>query len=611
MKPETSFRDPPAPRRFRRAARAALASGLLCLGCGPAEETQPASEAVNGQIADVAARYWDWYLEWHPLEATYLGVHDFDDRVPDITARGRQERRESATSFFDELATIDPSVLGHADRLTYLALEQELGKELARQVCEPEVWVVDHREGIQLAFLNIVAAQPVTDPAAGDRMIVRWNAIADYIDEYISNLRSGMERARVAPRASVERTIIQLDALLERPADQWPFYAPAGVSLDSWPEDVRRRFRSEIRDAATLRIRPAYERLRDFLRDEVYPAARDSGQPGLASLPGGPECYLLLVQDHTTLDLTPSVIHEMGRDELDRIREEMRALGEITLGTGDIGEMRARLQADPDMYFRWRAEIVSTAEAATRRAMAVTVDWFGITPRAQLTVRPIPAYEAPQSIVAYYRQPAPDGSRPGIYFVNTYRPDIRPRYQAEVLTFHESFPGHHLQTAVAQELEGIPEFRKHVGATAFVEGWALYAERLADEMGAYSGDLDRLGMLSYDAWRASRLVVDTGIHAFGWSRDQAIAFLTENTLLARENIENEVDRYITTPGQALAYKLGQLEFLRLREEARVRLGERFEIAEFHDRVLENGALSLPALREAVEAWLSESEGASD
>jgi uncharacterized protein (DUF885 family) len=607
VRPDTPSRDPLTRVRFRRAGATVLVGALVWAACAEAGNGGASSGTGNGQIADVAARYWNWYLEWHPLEATYLGVHAYDDRVPDITSQGRVRRRETASAFLDELAAIDPDALGRADRLTYFALQQELGRELAQQVCEPEVWVVDHREGIQLAFLNIVAAQPVGTAEDGERMIVRWNAIADYLDDYVSNLRSGMESSRVASRASVERTVVQLDALLERPADQWPFYAPAGVSLDSWPEESRRRFRSEIRDAATERIRPAYERLRDFLRDELFPVARASDAAGLASLPGGPECYVSLIRDFTTLDLTPEAIHQTGLRELRRIREEMRALGEKTVGIGDISELQARLRGDPSMHFRWRGEIVTTAEAATRRAMSVTDAWFGIKPRAELIVQPIPSYEAPQSVVAYYRQPAPDGSRPGIYFVNTYHPETRPKYQAEVLTFHESFPGHHLQTAIAQELTGLPEFRKHLGATAFIEGWALYAERLADEMGAYSGDLDRLGMLSYDAWRASRLVVDTGIHAYGWTRDEAVAFLAENTLLAPANIENEVDRYITSPGQALAYKLGQLEIMNLRQEARDRLGDGFNIAEFHDRVLENGALALPALREAIELWLTEKE----
>ena len=585
----------------------ALTLAVAASACADGSAERPAPTSMNGEIAGIATRYWDWYLTWHPLEATYLGVHDYDDRVPDITPQGREARRAAASTFFDELARLDPDSLNGADRLTYLALEQELGRELAGQVCEPEIWVVDHREGIQLAFLNVVSAQPVATPEDGDRMLRRWNAIADYLDDYISNLRSGIERGRVAARAPVNRTIVQLDALLERPADQWPFYAPAGVDLDSWPEESRRRFRTGIRETATLRIRPAYERLRDFLRDELYPATRDDAAPGLASLPGGNECYISLVKDFTTLDLTPDEIHETGRGELRRVQDEMRALGEAVLGTGDLGEIQARLRDDPDMHFQWPGEIVATAENANERALAATEAWFGRLPRARLTVRPIPAYEAPQSVVAYYRQPAPDGSRPGIYFVNTYRPEVRPRYQSEVLTFHEGFPGHHLQTAIAQEIEDIPEFRRHVGATAFVEGWALYAERLADEMGVYSGDLDRLGMLSYDAWRASRLVVDTGIHAFGWSRQRAIDFLRENTLLAEENIENEVDRYITSPGQALAYKLGQLEILRLREMAKARLGDDFRISEFHDRALENGALSLPALREVVERWVESVE----
>jgi uncharacterized protein (DUF885 family) len=310
-----------------------------------------------------------------------------------------------------------------------------------------------------------------------------------------------------------------------------------------------------------------------------------------------------MIRDQTSLDRDPGEIHQIGLGELARIQDDIRALGARTLGTSDLAEIQRRLRNDPAMHFRWPGEIISSAEAANERALAGMDGWFGRRPKARMVVRPIPLYEAPQSIVAYYRQPAPDGSRPGTYYVNTYRPEIRPRYQSEVLTFHEGIPGHHLQTAIAQEVEDLPTFRRHLGSTAFKEGWALYAERLADEMGLYSGDLDRLGLLSYEAWRASRLIVDTGLHAFGWTRDRAAAFLRDNTLLAEANIENEVDRYLTSPAQALSYKLGQLEILALRQEARDRLGDEFRIADFHDHVLENGALPLVALREAVETWL--------
>jgi len=508
---------------------------------------------------------------------------------------------------FNALAAIEYEPLSPDERLTHLALRHQLEGERAREVCEPEVWVVDHRKGFQLDFLNIATAQPLETPVDGERMIRRWNAMATYVDDHISNLRAGLETGRIAARVSVSRTIAQLDALLERPVEEWPLYAPAGTKLDSWPEGTRHDFRRAIRDAATDRIRPAYGRLRDFLRDELYPSARMGADAGLSGLPGGAQCYRAMIRDLTTLELTPREIHEIGIEELEGIHAEIATLGEAVFFTSDLGEIQEHLRSDPSMHFRWPGEITGMAEAAYARAEIAMPEWFGRTPDAEMVIRPIPLYEAQQSSLAYYRQPAPDGSRPGTYYVNTSRPETRPRYQSEVLTFHEGIPGHHLQTSIAQQIPSLPEFRKHLGSTAFTEGWALYSERLADEMGLYSGDLSRLGLLSYDAWRASRLVVDTGIHAFGWTRADAVAFLRDNTLLAEANIEVEVDRYITSPAQALTYKLGQMEILRLREEAEVRLGDRSSVSDFHDRVLENGALSLPALAEAIENWL-QSEG---
>jgi uncharacterized protein (DUF885 family) len=256
------------------------------------------------------------------------------------------------------------------------------------------------------------------------------------------------------------------------------------------------------------------------------------------------------------------------------------------------------------MHFRTAEEVEAKARESLARAKAAVPSWFGrIQPKTGCEVRVMGMYEAPYSTIAYYRPPSADGARPGQYMINTYLPETRPRYEAEALAFHESVPGHHLQIAVAQELTGVPEFRKHQGVTAFVEGWGLYSERLADEMGLYSGDTDRIGMLSFDAWRACRLVVDTGLHAMGWTRQQAIDYMTENSVLAENNIVNEVDRYLTWPGQALAYKIGQLEILKLRDEAKRRLGARFDIKAFHDAVLGNGAVALPVLREQVEAYI--------
>ena len=274
---------------------------------------------------------------------------------------------------------------------------------------------------------------------------------------------------------------------------------------------------------------------------------------------------------------SPEELHQLGLEQVARFRKELAELGGKVLGTGDIVEIQRRLRGDAAMHFATAEEVEAKAREALARAKAAMPNWFATLPKADCAVKVMGMHEAPHSTIAYYRQPAMDGSRPGQYMINTYKPETRPRYEAEALAFHESIPGHHLQIAIAQELTGVPEFRKHLGVTAFFEGWGLYSERLAEDMGLYSSDLDRIGMLSYDAWRACRLVVDTGMHALGWSRQQAIDYMVENTVLAENNIVNEVDRYLTWPGQALAYKVGQLEILALREEARKRLGERFDI----------------------------------
>jgi uncharacterized protein (DUF885 family) len=324
--------------------------------------------------------------------------------------------------------------------------------------------------------------------------------------------------------------------------------------------------------------------------------------------PGGHEAYRRLVRAHTTLDLTPEEIHAIGLREVERINAETEELGRRALGTPDHAATIERLRNDPALHFSTRDEIVREAEVALARARAALPDWFGRLPRAECAVVPIAEHEERNATIAYYWQPAADGTRPGQYFVNTFAPETRPRFEAEALAYHESIPGHHLQIAIAQELTGLPEFRRHLAVTAFDEGWGLYTERLADEMGLYTSDLDRLGVLSFDAWRACRLVLDTGLHALGWSRRQALEYMIANSPVAPNNVVNEVDRYIVWPGQALAYKAGQLEILRLRALAREQLGPRFDIRAFHDAVLGEGAVPLRVLGDLVARYVERAAG---
>jgi uncharacterized protein (DUF885 family) len=385
--------------------------------------------------------------------------------------------------------------------------------------------------------------------------------------------------------------------------------APAVEAHADWPGEARVAFAAGIDDAIAVVLRPAFARYRDVVQKEILPRARDQAHVGLLNIADGPACYQRLIKLHTSLDLTPDQIHQFGLAEVARIRAETETLGGTVLGTRDFAVIQRRLRDDPALHFSTRVEIEESARAALARAATAEPLFLARRPRTPCVVKAIEPYEERDSTIAYYQPAATDGTRPGTYYVNTFEPQTRPRFEAEVLAFHESIPGHHIQIALAQELPGLPTFRKHLGVTAFVEGWGLYAERLADELGLYSGPLARLGMLSFDAWRASRLVVDTGMHALGWSRERAIQYMRDNTPLADNNIVNEIDRYIGWPGQAVAYKIGQREILRLRDEAQARLGARWDLRGFHDVVLGSGAVSLAVLRAQVTAWV-DSAGAA-
>jgi uncharacterized protein (DUF885 family) len=547
-------------------------------------------------LESLADRYWNAWLAAHPRSATELGERAYDDRLDPIGPDARVARERELGAFQRELAGLGGDLDSDADQITAATLEATLGADLAFLAADDATYTADPLGGPQVEFLNLPSLQGSGTAAERDRMLTRWRAMPGWLDALADEHRRGLRDGRTPVAALVERVIEELDELLVLPDADWPLAAPARDANDT-------AFADAILSVVGGEIRTAFARYRSVVADELRPLARDDEHVGILHLDGGAEIYAGLARAHTTVDLTPQQMHDIGLREIARIDAEFVELGGGLLGTRDLPSTLARLRDDPELRFGTRDEVFATAHDTLRRANEAIPAWFGRLPRAACEVVPMQPHEEKHSTIAYYREPAVDGSRPGQFYINTSEPHTRPRYEAEALAVHEAVPGHHLQVAIAQELDHLPAFRRLWGNTAFIEGWGLYTERLAEEMGLYSGDLDRFGILSFDAWRASRLVVDTGMHALAWSRGQAIAFMTEHTALARNNVVNEIDRYITWPGQALAYKIGQLELLRLRDDARARQGQAWDVRRFHDVVLGEGALPLGVLVGVVDRRL--------
>jgi uncharacterized protein (DUF885 family) len=548
-------------------------------------------------VSELARDYWEGTLRAAPRWATQLGDHRFDDRLEDLSPAAKERERARLEGLRVEIG--EARARDAEEQLTLDALAQQIASDLDVLACPQEEWTLDPLEGPQVDLLDLVEYQDADTPEAATAMLARWRAIGRYVDAYVANLERGLAANRAPVRDAAAKVLAQLDELLARPIGEWPLLRPIESASGS-PET----FAKELTKAVSDVVAPAFERLRAFVRDRALPRSRPSEAAGLCFVDGGRDVYRRLIRVHTSLELAPDEIHRIGLEEVARAKREIEALGRKLFAVGDLAQLRKKVESDPGLFFATRAQVREKAEATLRRAEAAVPAHFGRLPKTPCVVKPLEPHEEKYSTVAFYREPAADGSRPGTYLVNTYEPGTRARFEAQALAFHEAVPGHHLQIALAQELP-LPDFRRNGTATAYVEGWALYAEQLADEIGLYDSDLDRIGRHSFDAWRACRLVVDTGLHALGWSRRRAIDFMEANTLLASNNVENEVDRYIVWPGQALAYKLGQLEIVALRELAKRELGGAFDLRQFHDRVLELGPVSLGLLRARIVAWVSE------
>ena len=399
----------------------------------------------------------------------------------------------------------------------------------------------------------------------------------------------------------MQRVANQIQLQLVDNSEESPFFK---VFIDI-PENIQDRetIQSMARDVIKSKVIPAYYKLNDFFTEEYLPASRTTY--GVLDLPNGFEWYENLARYHTTTDLTPDEIHEIGLSEVERIRSEMQEVIDSLGFDGSFNDFLVFLRTDPQFYYETEDELLEAYLATSKKIDPEMVSLFKVLPRTPYGIKPIPMESAPDTTTAYYMRPAADGSRAGYYYVNLYRPDVRPKYEIEVLSVHEAVPGHHLQIALAMELEGIPNFRKYSGYTAYVEGWGLYSESLGYDIGLYSDPYSRFGALTYDMWRAVRLVVDTGMHYKGWTRQEAIDFFTANAAKTEQDIINEIDRYLVMPGQALAYKIGQLKILELKNKAKKQLGDDFDIKEFHHAVLSQGALPLAVLEENIETYLLE------
>ena len=547
-------------------------------------------------LATVSDGYWKAYTSWAPTIATVYGVHDFDDQLPRFDDGRLAEMTTLLRGLADE-AALDTAEMTTQERITQQLLIHQCNVLIRTIATRFMVAPIDPYLGPHTRLLSDTRQNTVTNAEQADALLGRYEKVPAYLEDAMRLHRENAGAGMTPAAASVTRVLSQLDRYLASDLASDPFLALAVPGDgEAWKEKATR--------LVTGTIRPALERYRNDLIAHITPVARADDKCGLIWINGGEEIYANLIYQYTQLDTPAQGIHEIGLHWATQVNAaEWVEIGEKAFGVGTIDEVFDRIHTDPSLRFTSEEQMLEHARDALERAWAVVDDWFGSRPETPCTVVPVPEAMAPAMPPAYYMQPPLDGSRPGTYFLNTYKPEERDLFEYESIHFHEGIPGHHFDRSLASELEGIPTFRRYAQVYAHTEGWGLYSERLADEMGLYSSDVDRLGMISADAWRAGRLVTDTGIHALGWSRQQAIEFLQKWTPIGLLTIEQEVDRYIGMPGQALAYKMGQLEILRLRDEARERLGERFDIKGFHDTMLVNGAMPLPLLSTAVDEWI--------
>jgi uncharacterized protein (DUF885 family) len=588
---------------MRRIAISLSIALLLSFGLAAADSDSDASVRLH----ELFDREWEWRLEQNPLLATDVGRHEWNDRLPSVSAEDQARRQEATRGFLADLDGIDREALSTEDRVSYDIFRAQLDERTSEHDFGDWQIPINADSGFHIGMARLPDEVPLRTVEDYENYIARLRALPGYFGQHIDNMRIGLTRGMTLPGVVLEGYEVTIASHVVDDPTQSVFWAPFESFPTGVPEGERERLRRAGRAAVMEGAVPAYRSFLRFFEDEYRPGARET--LGASELPEGEDYYTFLVQKFTTLEVTPDEVHRIGLAEVERIYAEMEAVIEEVGFEGTFEEFLTFLRTDPRFYPESAEALLERASRIAKRMDAELPRFFETLPRLPYGVEPVPDHIAPKYTAGRYVS-APKGStEAGTYWVNTYNLPSRPYYALEALSLHEAVPGHHLQGALAQELDDLPDFRQYSYISAFGEGWGLYSERLGLEAGFYTDPYSNFGRLTYEMWRACRLVVDTGLHSKGWTRQQAMDYLAARTALSLHEITTETDRYIAWPGQALAYKMGELEIRKLRAEAEEALGPRFDIRKFHDSVLLHGSVPLPVLAENVRRWIEEQKAA--
>ena len=568
----------------------------------------PASLADRQKaLNDLFHDYWEEYLKLNPEFASSIGDKRYNDKISDYSVAAVNNWLARERDYTLRLAAIDSTGFTAQQKISQELLMRDL--ETQEDAAQFKQWEmpVTQMGGIYATYPQLVTQLSFTSVKDYDDWIARLRAIPKAFQQVTTNMSIGMEDRRVPPKYLLEKALAQVNEL----ADQKPADSPLAMPLKKFPSSIpaaqQARIRTEMLGAISTQVLPAYKRFARFLQLSYIPAGRE--QPGISALPDGAAYYRFLVRRTTTTDLTPSQIHRIGVEQVQKDEGEMLVIAR-KLGFQDLKSFRASLKANPKLHPTSRQALLAAYSGYLQAMQTKLPQLFGTLPKAPFQIEAVPDYLEKTAAPAYYEPGTPDGSRPGKLMIDLYNAPDRNLYSVEAIAYHEGLPGHHLQISIAQELKGIPEFRKYEDYTAYIEGWGLYAEQLGEDAGFYRDPYSDYGRLEADIWRAIRLVVDTGVHSEGWTRDQMVQYFRDHSNIDDTSIQAEVDRYIAWPSQALAYKIGQLDILAERSKAQKALGDKFSLSAFHDEVLDSGALPLDILNQRVDAWIASQQSAA-